>query len=83
MGEGIRSDMEFWETYQQSILFLGFILFFLLYVYRPDYSLAKFLRLVVLLVVVWLFIQFLIGGGVLNLVNALWSFLFRDIAMRI
>lgn len=75
--------MEFWETYQQSILFLGFILFFLLYVYRPDYSLAKFLRLVVLLVVVWLFIQFLIGGGVLNLVNALWSFLFRDIAMRI
>lgn len=75
--------MEFWETYQQSILFLGLILFFLLYVYRPDYSLAKFLRLVLLLVAVWLFIQFLLEGGALNLVNALWSFFFRDVAMRI
>lgn len=70
--------MEFWETYQQSILFLGLILFFLLYVYRPDYSLAKFLRLVLLLVIVWLFIQFLLEGGALNLVNAFWSFFFRD-----
>jgi len=83
MGEGARNGMEFWDSYQQSILFLGFILFSLLYVYRPDYSLAKFLRLVLLLVVVWLFIQFLIGGGALNLLNAIWSFLFRDFALRI
>lgn len=77
------SGMEFWDSYLHSILFLGLILFFLLYVYRPDYSLAKFLRLVLLLVVVWLFIQFLLDGGALNLVNALWSFFFRDFFQRV
>ncbi len=72
--------MDFWNDYQQSILFLGFILFFVLYVYRPDYSLSKFLRLLFLLVLTGLFIYFLLNGGALNLLNGLWSFFFRDIA---